>query len=97
MIESALVDWSRAQFALTACYHWIFVPLTLGLSVIMAIMETLYVIRKVDFWKHAAKFWMKIFGINFAVGVATGIILPVFVTLPVQKKILIDYQRLRSP
>lgn len=75
MIESALVDWSRAQFALTACYHWIFVPLTLGLSVIMAIMETLYVIRKVDFWKHAAKFWMKIFGINFAVGVATGIIL----------------------
>ena len=54
MIESALVDWSRAQFALTACYHWIFVPLTLGLSVIMAIMETLYVIRKVDFWKHAA-------------------------------------------
>ncbi len=75
MIESALVDWSRAQFALTACYHWIFVPLTLGLSVIMAIMETLYVIRKVDFWKHAAKFWMKIFGINFAVGIATGIIL----------------------
>lgn len=75
MMESALVDWSRAQFALTACYHWLFVPLTLGLSVIMAIMETIYVIRKVDFWKHAARFWMKIFGINFALGVATGIIL----------------------
>lgn len=75
MIESALVDWSRAQFALTACYHWLFVPLTLGLSVIIAVMETIYVIRKVDFWKHAARFWMKIFGINFALGVATGIIL----------------------
>lgn len=75
MIESALVDWSRAQFALTACYHWLFVPLTLGLSVIMAVMETIYVIRKVDFWKHAARFWMKIVGINFALGVATGIIL----------------------
>ena len=74
-MESALVDWSRAQFALTACYHWLFVPLTLGLSVIMAVMETIYVIRKVDFWKHAARFWMKIFGINFALGVATGIIL----------------------
>lgn len=75
MMESALVDWSRAQFALTACYHWLFVPLTLGLSVIMAVMETIYVIRKVDFWKHTARFWMKIFGINFALGVATGIIL----------------------
>ena len=75
MIESALVDWSRAQFALTACYHWLFVPLTLGLSVIMAVMETIYVIRKVDFWKHAARFWMKIVGINCALGVATGIIL----------------------
>ena len=74
-MESALVDWSRAQFALTACYHWLFVPLTLGLSVIMAVMETIYVIRKVDFWKHAARFWMKIFGINFALGVATAIIL----------------------
>ena len=60
---------------MTACYHWLFVPLTLGLSVIMAVMETIYVIRKVDFWKHAARFWMKIFGINFALGVATGIIL----------------------
>lgn len=75
MVETALVDWSRAQFALTAGYHWIFVPLTLGLAVIMATMETLYVIKKDDFWKQTAKFWMKLFAINFAVGIATGIIL----------------------
>ena len=75
MIANALVDWSRAQFALTAGYHWIFVPLTLGLAVIMASMETLYVIKKDDFWKQTAKFWMKLFAINFSVGIATGIIL----------------------
>ena len=75
MVENALVDWSRAQFALTAGYHWIFVPLTLGLAVIMASMETLYVIKKDEFWKRTAKFWMKLFAINFAVGIATGIIL----------------------
>ncbi len=75
MIENALVDWSRAQFALTAGYHWIFVPLTFGLAVIMATMETLYVIKKDEFWKQTAKFWMKLFAINFAVGIATGIIL----------------------
>ena len=75
MIENALVGWSRAQFALTAGYHWIFVPLTLGLAVIMASMETLYVIKKDEFWKNTAKFWMKLFAINFAVGIATGIIL----------------------
>lgn len=70
-----LVDWSRLQFALTAGYHWLFVPLTLGLSIIMATMETIYVVTKDEFWKQTAKFWMKIFGINFAVGIATGIIL----------------------
>ena len=75
MIESALVNWSRAQFALTAAYHWIFVPLTLGLAVIMAVMETIYVVKKDEFWKNTAKFWMKLFAINFAVGIATGIIL----------------------
>ena len=75
MIESALVDWSRAQFALTAAYHWIFVPLTLGLAVIMSVMETIYVVKKDEFWKNTAKFWMKLFAINFAVGIATGIIL----------------------
>lgn len=75
MVDTALVDWSRLQFALTAGYHWIFVPLTLGLAVIMATMETIYVIKGDEFWKRTAKFWMKIFGINFAVGIATGIIL----------------------
>ena len=75
MVETALVDWSRLQFALTAGYHWIFVPLTLGLAVIMATMETIYVIKGDEFWKSTAKFWMKLFGINFAVGIATGIIL----------------------
>ena len=74
-IDITLIDWSRAQFALTACYHWLFVPLTLGLAVIMGIMETLYVVKKDGFWKRTAQFWMKLFGINFAVGVATGLIL----------------------
>jgi cytochrome d ubiquinol oxidase subunit I len=69
------VFWSRLQFAMTAAYHWLFVPLTLGLALIMAIMETLYVVKKDDFWKKAAKFWMKLFAINFAVGIATGLIL----------------------
>ena len=75
MVESALVNWSRLQFAMTAGYHWLFVPLTLGLAVIMAIMETIYVATGDEFWKKTSKFWMKIFGINFAVGIATGIIL----------------------
>ncbi|MGI6242953.1 MAG: cytochrome ubiquinol oxidase subunit I [Prevotella sp.] len=74
-ITNATVDWSRAQFALTAIYHWLFVPLTLGLAVIMGIAETCYYRTQKDFWKDAARFWQKLFGINFAMGVATGIIL----------------------
>jgi cytochrome d ubiquinol oxidase subunit I len=74
-VDLSLVDWSRAQFALTAMYHWIFVPLTLGLSFIIAIMETIYVRTGNDEWKRMTKFWMTLFGINFAIGVATGIIL----------------------
>ena len=74
-IDTSLIDWSRAQFALTAIYHWIFVPLTLGLAVIMGIMETAYFRTGDEFWKRTAKFWMKLFGINFAIGVATGLIL----------------------
>ncbi|MEZ3551419.1 MAG: cytochrome ubiquinol oxidase subunit I [Muribaculaceae bacterium] len=70
-----VVDWSRWQFALTAIYHWLFVPLTLGLSVIVAIMESLYLKNKSEKWLAATKFWMTLFGINFAIGVATGIIL----------------------
>jgi cytochrome d ubiquinol oxidase subunit I len=74
-LDSSLVDWSRAQFAMTAIYHWLFVPLTLGLGLIMSVMETLYYRTGNVFWKETAKFWMKLFGINFAVGVATGLIL----------------------
>ncbi len=70
-----VVDWSRAQFALTAMYHWLFVPLTLGLSLIVAIMETIYLRTRSQRWLSITKFWMLLFGINFAVGVATGIIL----------------------
>jgi len=74
-IDAGTIDWSRAQFALTAIYHWLFVPLTLGLAVIMGIAETKYYRTKDEFWKEAAKFWQKLFGVNFAMGVATGIIL----------------------
>ena len=70
-----VVDWSRWQFALTAMYHWLFVPLTLGLSVIVGIMETIYYRTRSEKWLNTTKFWMTLFGINFAMGVATGIIL----------------------
>ena len=74
-VSAATIDWSRAQFALTAIYHWLFVPLTLGLALIMGIVETCYYRTRKQFWKEASMFWQKIFGINFAMGVATGIIL----------------------
>ena len=74
-VDAGVVDWSRAQFALTAIYHWLFVPLTLGLAVIMGIVETCYWRTRNPFWMRAAKFWQRLFGINFAMGVATGIIL----------------------
>ena len=67
--------WSRIQFAMTAAYHWLFVPLTLGLALVMAVMETLYLVKKDEFWKKTAQFWMKLFAVNFAVGIATGLIL----------------------
>ena len=70
-----VVDWSRAQFALTAIYHWLFVPLTLGLGVIIAIMETIFYRTRDEKWLATTKFWMTLFGVNFAIGVATGIIL----------------------
>ena len=65
-IDAGTIDWSRAQFALTAIYHWLFVPLTLGLAVIMGIAETKYYRTKDEFWKTTAKFWQRLFGINFA-------------------------------
>jgi len=70
-----LIDWSRAQFALTALYHWIFVPLTLGLTFLVAIMESIYVKTGDEWWKKTTKFWMGLLAINFAIGLATGIIM----------------------
>ncbi len=71
----SVVDWSRAQFALTAMVHWLFVPLTIGLSLIVALMETMWYRTRDEKWLKITKLWMKLFGINFACGVATGIIL----------------------
>lgn len=71
----SVTDWSRWQFALTAIYHWLFVPLTLGLSVVVGVMETIWFRTRKPEWKQLTKFWMTLFGINFAIGVATGIIL----------------------
>lgn len=75
VLLDALTAWSRAQFALTAFYHWLFVPLTLGLSFIIAFMHSFYVRTGDEKWKETTKFWMKLFAVNFAIGVATGIIL----------------------
>ncbi|MBX2806731.1 MAG: cytochrome ubiquinol oxidase subunit I [Hyphomicrobiales bacterium] len=73
MPDSLLVDLSRLQFALTAMYHFLFVPLTLGLSILIAMMETVYVMTRRKIWRDMTKFWGVLFGINFALGVATGI------------------------
>ena len=59
-LDPSAIEWSRAQFALTACYHWLFVPLTLGLALIMGIMETLYYVKGDAFWKRTAQVWMKL-------------------------------------
>jgi cytochrome d ubiquinol oxidase subunit I len=73
MIEADVVTLSRLQFALTALYHFLFVPLTLGLVWILAIMEAVYVMTGREVWKRMVQFWGVLFGINFAMGVATGI------------------------
>src|SRR2546429_9552219 len=73
MIDLALVNVSRLQFALTALYLFLFVPLTLGLSMILVIVEAVYVMTGREIWKRMARFWGLLFGINFAMGVATGI------------------------
>jgi len=73
MSDFLLVDLSRLQFALTALYHFLFVPLTLGLSILIAMMETVYVMTRRTIWRDMTKFWGVLFGINFAIGVATGI------------------------
>jgi cytochrome d ubiquinol oxidase subunit I len=73
MPEFDVVQLSRLQFALTALYHFLFVPLTLGLSLLLAIMESVYVMTGRAIWREMTKFWGVLFGINFAMGVATGI------------------------
>jgi cytochrome d ubiquinol oxidase subunit I len=70
-----IVALSRLQFAVTALYHFLFVPLTIGLSVLIAIMETVYVMTGRVVWRDMTKFWGALFGINFAMGVATGIVM----------------------
>ncbi|MCA8880231.1 MAG: cytochrome ubiquinol oxidase subunit I [Rhodobacteraceae bacterium] len=74
-MEFGIVELSRLQFAMTALYHFLFVPLTLGLSVLLAIMETVYVMTGRTVWRQMTKFWGTLFGINFVVGVATGIVM----------------------
>src|SRR6202167_2232385 len=73
MHDMTVVDLSRLQFALTALYHFLFVPLTLGLSLLLAIMESVYVMTGRPIWREMTRFWGVLFGINFAMGVATGI------------------------
>ena len=68
-----IVELSRLQFAFTAMYHFLFVPLTLGMAFLLAIMETVYVLSGKQIYKDMTKFWGKLFGINFALGVATGL------------------------
>jgi len=75
MISEHVVDLSRLQFAITALYHFLFVPLTLGLSFILAIMESCYVMLGKQIYKDMTRFWGKLFGINFALGVTTGLTL----------------------
>lgn len=74
-MELDIVDLSRLQFAITALYHFLFVPLTLGLSVLLAIMETVYVMTGRPIWRQMTKFWGTLFGINFVLGVATGLVM----------------------
>lgn len=73
MISETVVDLSRLQFAMTAMYHFLFVPLTLGLSFLLAIMESVYVMTGKQVYRDMVKFWGKLFGINFALGVTTGL------------------------
>jgi len=75
MVDPIVVDLSRIQFAATAMYHFLFVPLTLGLSFLIAIMESVYVMTGRPVWRKATLFWGTLFGINFAMGVATGIVM----------------------
>ncbi len=72
-MDLGVADLSRLQFALTALYHFLFVPLTLGLSMMLVIMESVYVMTNRPVWRVTTRFWSRIFGINFVLGVATGL------------------------
>ena len=72
-MDLAVIDLSRLQFALTALYHFLFVPLTLGLSMMLVIMESVYVMTNRPIWRVITRFWGRIFAINFVLGVATGL------------------------
>ncbi|MFJ7566049.1 cytochrome ubiquinol oxidase subunit I [Herminiimonas sp. NPDC097707] len=74
-MELDIVSLSRLQFAITALYHFLFVPLTIGLAILLAIMETVYVMTDRVIWRDMTKFWGTLFGINFAMGVATGVVM----------------------
>ena len=73
MISDTVVELSRFQFGMTALYHFLFVPLTIGMAFLLAIMESLYVMTGKQVYQDMTKFWGKLFGINFALGVATGL------------------------
>jgi cytochrome d ubiquinol oxidase subunit I len=73
MLDLDVAQLSRLQFGLTALYHFLFVPLTIGLALLLAIMESVYVMTNREIWRQMTKFWGLLFGINFAMGVATGI------------------------
>jgi cytochrome d ubiquinol oxidase subunit I len=73
MISESVVDLSRLQFAMTALYHFLFIPLTLGMTFLLAIMESVYVMTGKQVYKDMTQFWGKLFGINFALGVTTGL------------------------
>lgn len=75
MFDLNVVDLSRLQFAATVMFHFLFVPITLGLSFLLAIMESVYVMTGREIWRRMTKFWGVLFGINFALGVATGIVM----------------------
>jgi len=74
MVDYSMLEWARAQFAMTALFHFFFVPFTLGMSFIVAFFETIYVKTGKAEWKEITQFWQLIFGINFAIGLSTGII-----------------------
>ena len=74
-MSDSLVDLSRMQFAVTAMYHFLFVPLTLGMTWILVVMESVYVMTNKTVYKDMTRFWGKLFGINFALGVTTGLTL----------------------